>query len=148
MAHRAPVFAICSFLALLNGCSETAVTFNEQVVHRPEATVAFERIADPNLLNCIEQTISDKRILEPGELTALICTNAGIESLGGLEQFRNLQQIDLSDNALTRVEVLYELPLLSYVNLEGNPELSCADVKTLAALPREDLEVVQPEHCR
>ncbi|MCW8194314.1 leucine-rich repeat domain-containing protein [Proteobacteria bacterium 005FR1] len=114
----------------------------------PSPAVAVEQIADLNLRNCVEQTLSDKRIPAPGELSSLICTHAGIESLVGLEQFSNLQQIDFGDNALTRVEVLYELPALRYVNLEGNPQLSCADVKTLAALPREGLEVVQPEHCR
>jgi hypothetical protein len=150
MAHRAFVFAICSFLALLIGCSGYAVTVNEQTVHTPSPTVAvaLDQIPDRNLLNCIEQTLSDKRILDPAQLFVLVCTNAGIASLAGLQQFSNLRQLDLSNNELTRVEVLYKLPRLSYVDLEDNPELSCADVKTLAALPREGLEVKQPSHCR
>lgn len=148
MAHRSYAFAICSFVALLNGCAGYGVTLNEQVVNTPTAKVALAQVADQNLLNCVEQILSDKRIVDPEELTMLICNHGGIESLAGLEQFSKLQKLDLSDNALTRIEVLYQLPQLVYVDLKGNPELSCADVKTLAALPREGLEVLQPEHCR
>jgi hypothetical protein len=148
MAHRASTFAICSFLALLNACSGYSVTLNERPVRTPVSKVDLEQVADLNLRNCIEQTLSDKRISDPAQLTTLVCTHAGVERLPGLEQFQNLQRIDLSNNELARVRELFDLPRLVYVNLEGNPGLFCAHVKTLTGLPREDLEVVQPAHCR
>lgn len=148
MPHRAFTAAFCSGCLALHACSGYKVTLNEQPVNAPADLVSSEGIADHRLAACVDQTIADQKIIEAQALTRLRCSYAGISSLAGLGQFEQLRELDLSNNVLRRVEILYRLEDLVYVDLQGNAELSCADVKTLAALPREGLEVKQPEHCR
>lgn len=149
-AHRTLLVIICSGGLLLNGCTGYGVTVNERSVYNLPPVLSMDKmdeIADPDLLTCIEQTAADLEISRAGQLVQLVCTYAGIESLAGLEQFTELRRLDLSHNALVRIETLYKLPKLEYVRLEGNPELSCADLKTLKTLPRDSFQVEAPEHC-
>lgn len=147
-AHRALLIMVCSSGLLLNGCTGYGITVNEQSVYKPRPLLAVDQITDPNLASCVEQTAADLQISRAEELIQLACTYGGIESLEGLELFTALERLDLSHNALARIEVLYKLPKLEYLRLEGNPELSCADLRTLKALPRESFRVETPEHCR
>lgn len=139
--------AICSATLGLAGCSGTAVTLNDQPVHTPTPLLVLENIPDRNLVGCIEQTLADQRIRTLDQLRTLVCSSAGIESLAGLEQLKQLRQLDLHDNALTRIEAVFDLRKLVYLNVEGNPRLSCADLKMLESLRGEDLEVRAPAHC-
>lgn len=148
MDHRTLVFTVCSCCVSIIGCAGYRVTINEQAVYNPRPLMAIEDIADPNLATCIEQTAADRQIVRAEQLTRLVCTYAGIETLEGLQQFSRLEQLNLGHNALDRVEVLYQLPELKHVQLEGNPDLSCGNVKTLEAMPREQLTIRAPAHCR
>lgn len=139
---------ICCCGLLVSGCADYGITVNEQRVYKPRPTLVVDQITDPNLAACVEQTAADQGISRAEQLGQLACTHAGIENLAGLEQFTELKRLDLSHNALTRISTLYELPKLEYLRLEGNPELSCADVKTMQALPREEFKIEAPEHCQ
>jgi hypothetical protein len=147
MAHRIFVFFICSCCAFLNGCGRYDVTVNQQPVYQPKPLPALLTITDANLAVCVEQTMRDRQIVQADDLTQLACSYGGIENLAGMEQFSKLQQLDLSHNMLSRVEELFKLPRLRDLRLEGNPDLSCADLNTLATL-REDLKITRPQHCR
>lgn len=147
LIHRTLIFAICSCLPVLNGCNGYAVTVNQQPVYAPPPLPSLDAIADPNLANCIEQTTADKEIRRAEDLEQLICTYGGIESLAGIEQFKNLRQLDLSHNQLTRIEPLLKLPKLTELRLADNPGLSCGDVKTLVALREDQISIERPQHC-
>lgn len=148
LIHRTLVFVFCSIVPILNGCKGYAVTVNEQPVYTPSPLPALKAIADANLAGCVEQTAMDQEIRQAGDLERLICTNGGIKSLAGIEQFGNLKQLDLSHNRLTRIEPLYTLAQLRELRLQDNPELSCGDVETLAALRGDQLSIERPRQCR
>lgn len=92
-------------------------------------------IADPALLGCVWDAF-DK---DPGELTQSImdsvtelhCSRKGVKSLQGIEQFRNLEEIDLSGNALTSARSLAGLSKLQHVAINNN-YLRDLDVSGLA----------------
>lgn len=81
-------------------------------------------IADPALLGCVWDAF-DK---DPGELTQSImdsvtelhCSRKGVKSLQGIEQFRNLEEIDLSGNSLTSLKSLAGLSKLLHVTVYDN----------------------------
>lgn len=148
MPHRTLVFAICSGCAVLIGCSGYAVTVNQRPVWRPPPILPMADIDDPNLATCVEQILIDQQVTEASELRRVVCTNAGIQDLAGLEQFNKLAQLDLSHNELRSVEALSGLPELNYLRVEGNPDLPCGELDSLAAQRGDRLEIDAPRHCR
>jgi Leucine-rich repeat (LRR) protein len=99
------------------------------------------------------------------DLLALNCSDAGIQSLAGLEQFTQIQSMKLSSNDIRNLLVLERLttlrqlwlddndvvdpiPVLRMTNLKalyltGNPRLQCPDP---VDVPRH-LSLNLPDHC-
>jgi hypothetical protein len=132
-------------IALLAGCNRYEVTFNEQPIHTPGKTLTDYDIADPGLRDCIAQTIRDQDVARLTDLKRLVCTNAGIRSLNGLDAFVALETLNLANNALATIQPLLTLPSLARVDLSGNPGLVCSEADALTA---RGVATTVPAHCR
>lgn len=138
--------ATLTLIGLLSGCDRYLFTFNERVVSEPPPLLTEFEVEDAALQTCLEQTIRDKKVRRPQELSQLRCTHAGIGNLEGIEVFSQLETINLADNQLDSIRPLLFLGQLNSANLEGNADLDCSEVSNL----REQLEgeLRAPEHCR
>ena len=135
----ASVMVIISSL-LLNACSDYEVKFNERPIYTPKPIFTDYRIPDSALEACIEQTITDKRVSDSGDLRVLICTNAGITSLKGLSTFSHLEQLNLAHNAIIDVQALAALPQLRQLDLSFNSIQDSGPLTTLAYLEKLNLK--------
>ena len=155
-------------LVLVTGCAELGqydITVNDVTVYEPSAPYSVNGIEDPALAACLTQSLLDIGARAATDLVALNCSDAGIQSLAGLEQFTQIQSMKLSSNnirnllVLERLTVLHQLWLddndvvdpipvlrmtnLKELNLAGNPHLQCP---TREEFPRY-LSVTFPDHC-
>lgn len=155
-------------LLALSACADYSFHLNEQPIYTPPPLFTDYRLADQALHECVEQTIRDHKVTAPEQLDRLNCSSAGIESLAGLERFRDLHELNLANNQLTDVEplarlarlevlILRENPLqsaapllglvrLTQIDLSDNPDLLCADAQQLAAHTQGSIQL--PQHCR
>lgn len=143
MTQRFPLLVLLPIL--LMGCNRYQLTFNEQPIHTPPELFTGYRIADPGLRDCVAQTIGDLRVTEARGLKRLLCSNAGIASLDGLQVFAALETLNLASNALTTVAPLLEMPSLAQVDLSGNSGLDC---EAAAALTARGIATTMPSHCQ
>lgn len=140
---------------LLFGCKQNpyTVTFNNNVVYSPNAAIRNKVLDDPALQACLNQVMASDTIEDPEDVTLIACPSAGITTLGGIEKLANLEQLDVSDNAISNINPLLSLkklrvlslrnnavtnagslvsmPLLRFISLSGNTRVSCRDVETL-----------------
>jgi len=121
-------------LLVLAGCENYQVTLNEREIYSPPVLFTDYQIADAGLRACIEQTIIDQSIVRAEQLTALLCTYSGIETLTGLGRFTQLKTINLANNKLKNIKPLMFFGQLQRVDLSDNPNLNCADIRSLAKL--------------
>ena len=143
---RLALAGIVALPLLLSACNRYQITLNERTLHTPPVLFSDFELADPGLQTCVEQTISDGRITQPGQLRILNCKDGAIANLAGIELFAQLVTLNLANNQLTSVEPLLALPRLDAVNLEGNPGLDCRHLATLAK--QVGGEILAPAHCR
>ncbi|MBB3167824.1 leucine-rich repeat domain-containing protein [Simiduia aestuariiviva] len=154
-------------LLLISACSGYEVTVNERTVYAPAPLFMDFTVVDKNLQRCLDQTIEDQRVTEASRLTRLNCTNAGIQTLAGIEIFAGITTLNLADNNLRQVPELTKLAKLTQVDLRNNqlkalPEalnwlkltyldvrdnsaLQCGDLRQLAT--DGDLKLWLPAHC-
>ena len=166
MRHRPITCLGCLLLLLLAACSNYDFTVNDRVIYTPDPLFTDFDIPDPALRECIREAINFNKVTVASELSALECTNAGIDSLAGLATFTQIEQLTLSSNnikdiselaALTVLQVLYldnnrvvdavplyQLPALTRVDLSANPELRCPASGSLFRVE----SVILPRHCR
>jgi len=160
---------LCMLVISLGGCASLKkydVTFNDRAIYSPPVLFNDYRINDKALGNCIEQAIKDFEVYTASGLEVLNCSDAGIKSLLGLSQFKNLKRLKLSDNQirnLVELSVMLELievqldgnqivdsvpmavlPHLEQVNLSRNSALQCDGVAKFSAAVR----ILMPEHCQ
>lgn len=158
---RPLTFTLCLILC---ACSSYDVQVNDNLVYSPTRLHEPENIADPALLSCIKANIQEQKATNAKAVTKLICPAGSITNLAGIEQFKNLRQLGLSDNkiqsiealaqlrklsqldlslnALQSAEALQALELLKTIKLTGNDQLDC---NSLGGLSMEDIEL--PAHC-
>lgn len=147
MANRTLVFTLCSFSILFASCADYEVTINQNPVYTPTPAASVKNIADENLAHCIHQTVVDQKATSLTDLKRLVCTSAGIRDLAGIEELEGLEELDLSSNSLKHATPLEMLRNLRQLLLRNNPDLSCTELKQLAQLRGEDLNIVPPQHC-
>ena len=141
--HSYRIFSLLALILALGGCADYEFSVNDKLVYTPLPLFSDFSLADPALQTCVSQTISDEKITRVELLEKLNCSHAGISSLEGLDQFANLQILNLGQNQLRNVGVLSLLTELERVNLDGNPELDCASVGNW----QTSIELTLPPHC-
>lgn len=138
----------------LSGCSGSpyTISFNDNVLYSPNASIKAGGVADPALQGCINQILGTTGGTAE-TLKTLACPNAGIrtleglsaltaleqvefgnnaiDNLGPLQPLRNLRVASLRNNRIMNIGPLSGLPLLRFVSLEGNDEIPCRQLDEL-----------------
>ena len=105
---------------LLAGCGNYDITVNDHVIYgAPTIFLDFD-LPDDALQTCVSQQIIDLRLTSPEALADLNCSNAGIESLEGLELFANIERLKLSSNRIRNLMALSQLTNLQELWLDDN----------------------------
>jgi hypothetical protein len=131
----------------LGGCLHPfTVTLNDNVVYTPNEALRNAVTEDAGLQACLDQTLERNEHADLTLVTLLACPSAGVESLKGIEALVNLEQLELSDNALTNLSPLIPLKNLRvvglrnnkvgdirrFLSLEGNNGIPCRQLDTFA----------------
>lgn len=164
MRIQRPVITLALiFGAALAGCKNYSVSLNDKTVYTPAPLFKNYEIADAKLNDCVEQTISDLNITKAEELIRLNCSDAGINSIAGLDKFFALAELNLANNQINDISVLGNLgrlevlvlnnnqiknsaPLLNLLHLQTldltkNPNMACKDLYQLA----QNLSPLKPQ---
>lgn len=123
---------------LLFGCGY-AVSVNERVVYTPASLFTDYKLADTLLHKCVEQSVIDQQVTQASGLKQLNCSNAGIQSLAGLEIFTGIEALNLTSNDLIDVKALASLSQLKIVLLSNNRLQSAAPLLSLLKLEQLDV---------
>lgn len=153
-SHRLPVLLALLSL-LLAGCSLDRYNFifNDNVVYSPNTALQDAVLRDAALQACLNQSLTKAGSEDLNGITLLACPSAGVETLVGIDALENLQQLELSDNAVSNlsplgnlrnlrvlslrnnrignVGVLESLPLLRFLALDGNNGIPCRQLDSL-----------------
>ena len=141
-------------LMLGTGCAELGqydITVNNVTVYEPSSPYTVSGIEDPALAACLTQSLLDIDARSATDLVALNCSDAGIQSLAGLEQFTQIQSMKLSSNNIRNLLVLERLTVLRQLWLDNNdvvdpiPILRMTDLKELNLAGNARLQCPAPE---
>jgi Leucine-rich repeat (LRR) protein len=110
------------FFLLIVGLSQLAFT----------SYASAQVVSDSALQQCIDKATEKSGVSAANELTELKCHNKGVETLNGIEQLINLENLSLFGNNIKRAE-LSELTNLQQLNIAKN-ELESIDIKGLDKL--------------
>ena len=147
----------CALLIALlmwgTGCAELGqydITVNNVAVYEPSTPYTLSGIEDTALTVCLTQSLLDIDARMATDLVALNCSDAGIQSLAGLEQFTQIQSIRLSSNNIRNLLVLERLTALRQMWLDDNdvvdplPVLRMTHLKELSLAGNVDLQCPDP----
>lgn len=156
------------YLLLLTACGQYSFTLNENLIYSPPDLFSDFQLDDKALQACLQQTIQDQQITAADQIRKVNCSNAGIATLNGLEQFQAIEQLNLDNNAisdtgtLARLKSLHTLYLtnnqvsdtsplftietLKVLHIDENPLINCKELKELAR--KWEGVVESPAHCR
>jgi hypothetical protein len=141
------IFTTIIFSACLFGCKNYSVSVNDKTVYTPAPLFDNYALADSKLKDCVEQIIHDSHITKAEELTRLNCSNAGINSIDGLEKFFALIELNLANNRLTDISSIAKLGRLEVLVLKNNQIKNPAPLLNLLHL--QSLDVSQnPMSCK
>lgn len=156
MIMRPSISILTAMLLLGSGCSLSPydITFNDNVVYSPNASARARGgvLDDPALQGCLNQVLQNPA-QNVETLTLLACPDAGVISLAGIDGLPRLEQLEVSNNAisnlgpLTRlknlrvlsirnnaignISPLDDLPILRFVALDGNDRIPCRQLDSL-----------------
>lgn len=153
-------------IALLSGCQQYDIHINDRLIRAAPTLFTDYYIEDDNLAQCVRQAIIDGKVAQAEELTQLNCSAAGISTLFGLNRFRGMKRLKLSNNQVRNLVELGQLKELEAIWLDGNrvvdpvPLVKLSQLKTLdvsnnpklqcpsPAQTAGILQLILPEHCR
>ena len=157
MIMRPSVPVLTALLLLDSACSLSPydITFNDNVVYSPNASANGARggiFEDPALQGCLNQVLQNPS-QEAATLTLLACPDSGVVSLAGIDGLPSLEQLEVSNNAISNlsplarlknlrvlsirnnaignISPLDDLPILRFVALDGNDRIPCRQLDTL-----------------
>lgn len=146
-------------LVLLSGCAGQRYnyTFNDNVIFSPNASLTGTGalLRDPALQGCLNQILEAMGQTDPSTVKLLACPGSGVETLTGIEELEQLEQLELSDNRIvdigplsqlknlrvlgirnnriTSISALQNLALLRFVSLQENNRIPCSQLENLRA---------------
>jgi hypothetical protein len=129
-------------LVVLVSCSQLSeydVTLNNVTVYQAARPNQIQPIEDAALETCLRQLLVDQRTNQTTDLTAANCSDAGIRSLAGIEQFTALRSLKLSGNAIRNLVVLERLEQLEQLWLNRNDVVDPIPMLRLTSLRELDL---------
>lgn len=129
-------------LVVLVSCSQLSeydVTLNNVTVYQGSRPNQIQPIEDAALETCLRQLLVDQRTNQTTDLTAANCSDAGIRSLAGIEQFTALRSLKLSGNAIRNLVVLERLEQLEQLWLNRNDVVDPIPMLRLTSLRELDL---------
>ena len=129
-------------LVVLVSCSQLSeydVTLNNVTVYQGARPNQIQSIEDAALETCLRQLLVDQRTNQTTDLTAANCSDAGIRSLAGIEQFTALRSLKLSGNAIRNLVVLERLEQLEQLWLNRNDVVDPIPMLRLTSLRELDL---------
>lgn len=129
-------------LVLLTSCGQLGrydITVNDMTVYEPSEPFQVDGIDDAALAGCLQQTVSDLAADGAEEVITLNCSNAGIQSLSGLEQFTQIRTMKLSGNSIRNLLELERLPQLEQLLLDQNDVVDPIPVLRMAGLRKLNL---------
>jgi Leucine-rich repeat (LRR) protein len=94
---------------------------------------------DAKLASCIESQAKTHGWKLASEVTTLDCSNKGIDSVGGTQNFSALKKLDLSHNKITVLTPLESLKQLAYLDLAANGIVDVQSLANLTALTQLNL---------
>lgn len=172
LSLRKFLWIFCALLSslVITGCKNYSVSVNDNLVYVPPSIFKDYSIADQSLFECVQQTIYDAKITRAEDLIKLNCSNAGIQSVQGLEKFFALKELNLAENKIAelttigmlgRLEIvklndnqiknpapLLHLLHLKHLDLQQNPAMDCKALAQLATnLNKTNAEFLIPAHC-
>ncbi len=140
-------------LMLITSCSRYQVVLNNNVLYTPTSQPPPSLLSDPNLQGCLNQQFAIAGRNDPDSIKLLACPASGVDSLDGIRELANLEQLELSDNnisdltpllelrnlrvlsvrnnRITNINTLMSLPILRFVALQGNDSISCRQLDNL-----------------
>lgn len=151
-AGRLRLILIATLILTVYGCGDYTWTLNEQVMYGPPGLFRDFRVEDPALQTCLDQAIIDAEIREARQLDTLVCSDAGIASLAGIEVFAGLRRISFDNNRISDAETLALLPRLELLHLRGNqlaglePLVCAQSLGEIALAGNEGLDCVDLEY--
>jgi Leucine-rich repeat (LRR) protein len=139
MLQRLHVCLACLCMLLTVACSNYDFTINDRVVYTPDPLFTDYEVPDQALRECIREAINDNLVTAASQLSAISCTQAGIESLAGISTFSQLEQLTLSSNKIKDIRELEALTVLQVLYLDNNQVIDPVPLYQLPALYRVDL---------
>ena len=153
---------------LISACSQYQVVLNNNVLYTPTSQPPPSLLSDPNLQGCLNQQFATAGSDDPENIRLLACPSSGVQSLDGLRELPNLEQLELSDNQIsdlsplltlknlrvlsirnnrvTSINALMSLPILRFVALQGNNNIACRQLDNLGEKIGNSLN--RPVSCR
>ncbi|MBF7074177.1 leucine-rich repeat domain-containing protein [Glaciecola sp. MH2013] len=102
---------------------------------------ALNEIEDSQLKQCVSQTISTKNLRYAASMFELVCDQGGVESLAGLENFTQLEVLELANNNIRSLLPLASLSSLSVLNVSNNAISDITPLSRLLHLNRLNLSL-------
>lgn len=147
-----PLLFLC--LLIISGCQGPyEVTLNDRMVYDPFQRERNYTLEDANLQGCLNQQMGSNEEVPLDDITLMACPASGIVSLQGIDALPNLEQLELSDNAITNLGPIAQLDrlrvlsirdnnirdirpligqqLLRFVSLQGNSDIPCRQLDQL-----------------
>jgi len=149
---RAPAL-IAVISLLLTACSGYQFVLNDNVLYSPSNQPPPSLLSDPNLQGCLNQQFANAGNDDPRNIKLLACPSSAVQSLEGIRELPNLEQLELSDNnisdispllglrnlrvlsarnnRISNINPLMSLPILRFVALQGNNAITCRQLDAL-----------------